>query len=356
MSRSSNRTTLADDMAAIMRDVRDALQEHGSRLVDGGELDPAFERQAVAILGEAAASIADGNDDRLPLATADLLDPQRLEALGRLRAGQDSHPAESLLAAEVLFDQAIEPLASWAAALPRPVPAVQVARILHHAVFRRFPPGAVAYTQAMRERLSTANQESRFRLSRDLHDRVAHGIAAGIQRIELSSLNDGEDASDLAAAAHTLRQTLMDVQNMALDLRQLVGSRSLEKAISDYAAETSTMPPRVVVSSTGPVRPLPTSTAEEVFMIVLEAIRNARTHATGATMVSVGIDWRRRTLAVTIADNGPGFSHDDVTTGSIGLLDMRERADSIGGRLSIATSAGPGTVVRLTIPLTDVEG
>ncbi|WP_243064296.1 sensor histidine kinase [Humibacter sp. RRB41] len=350
-----NGSTLTDVRAGIMRSVRDALHEHGSRLSEGGTLDPAFERQAIAILAEATASIADGSGEHLPPTTADLLEPRHLEALGRLRAGQDSHPAESLLAAEVLFDQAIEPLASWAELLQPPVRAVRVARILHHAVFRRFPPGAVAYTQAMRERLSTAHQESRFRLSRDLHDRVAHGIAAGIQRIELSSLNDGEDASDLSAAAHTLRQTLMDVQNMALDLRQLVGSRTLEKAISDYAAETSTMPPRVVVSSAGPSRPLTASTAEEVFMIVLEAIRNARTHAVGATMVSVGIDWRRRTLAVTIADNGPGFSHDDVTTGSIGLLDMRERADSIGGRLSIATSAGPGTVVRLTIPLTDAD-
>ena len=350
-----NASTGEHARADIMRNVRDALREHGSRFVDDDGLDATFEHQAIAILREAETSIAHDSSDELPPTTVDLLEPQRLEALGRLRAGQDSHPADSLLAAEVLFDQAIEPLASWAAALRHPVSAVRVARVLHHAVFRRFPPGAIAYTQAMRERLSTAHQESRYRLSRDLHDRVAHGIAAGIQRIELSSLNDSEDASDLAAAAHTLRQTLMDVQNMALDLRQLVGSRTLEKAIADYAVETSTLPPRVVVSSTGPARPLSPSTAEEVFMIVLEAIRNARTHAAGATIVSVGIDWRRRTLAVTIADNGPGFSHDDVTTGSIGLLDMRERADAIGGRLHIATAAGPGTVVRLTVPLTDAD-
>jgi signal transduction histidine kinase len=276
-----------------------------------------------------------------------------LSTIGRIRcsrprvgcANQNLNPAESLTAGEVLFDEAIEALAQWAGRLADPVGAARVARLLHHAIFRRFPPGAIAYTQAMRERLSAAHQESRLRLSRDLHDRVAHGIAAGLQRIELSS---SRDDPELDAAARTLRDTLADVQSLALDLRQLVAGRRLDVAIEHYAADTATMTPPVTVTTMGDPAVIPALVAEEIFMVTLEAIRNARTHATGASAITVAIEWTATGVTVTITDDGPGFRHDDVATGAIGLLDMRERADAIAGQLTIVTAANPGTLIRLT--------
>jgi signal transduction histidine kinase len=337
----------APDFEQILCTLRDTLGGRGSGLVVEGSLDPQFHAQVMSILTEAAARIADRADERVAAVAVDYAAAPGLEETGRLRASQNMHPAESLTAAELLFDHAIEPLADWADSLPRAVAAIQVARILHHSIFRRFPPGAIAYTQAMRERLSAAHQESRLRLSRDLHDRVAHGIAAGLQRIELSTLNSGRMDPELDAAARALRDTLADVQTLALDLRQLVAGRRLDTAIEEYAADTATLTPGLSVVSTGRPVPILSGVAEEIFMIALEAIRNARTHAAGATAITVQVDWTSGGVVVTVTDDGAGFDHDDVATGSIGLLDMRERAESISGQLTITTSANPGTSIRL---------
>jgi signal transduction histidine kinase len=328
------------------------LDDRGSALVVDGGLDAEFRKQAVAILHEAAEVIASEGAGAAEAPSANEVTPvdadePELAVMGRLRAGQNLNPAESLAAAEVLFDESIESFAAWAHGLPRPVASARVARLMHHAIFRRFPSGAVAYTQALRERLSAAHQESRLRLSRDLHDRIAHGIAAGLQRVELGMLVTDSPDAEFEAATQTLRDTLADVQALALDLRQLVAGRRLDVAIEHYAADTVTMAPPVTVTSTGDPVPVPDVVAEEIFMVTLEAIRNARAHATGATAIVVDVAWSTDAVAVTITDDGPGFRHDDVATGSIGLLDMRERAESIAGNLTIVTAGNPGTLIRI---------
>jgi signal transduction histidine kinase len=335
------------DLEQILDTIRDALRARGSELVVDGRLDPQFRVQALTILNETVTRIADTADETVDAVAVEYGSDPSMDHMGRLRATQNLHPAESLIAAEIVFDQALEPLVAWAHTQRHPVTSVQVARILHHAIFRRFPPGAIAYTQAIRERLSAAHQESRLRLSRDLHDRVAHGIAAGLQRIELSTLNAGRSDPELDAAMRTLRETLADVQTLALDLRQLVAGRRLDVAIEEYAVDTTTMTPPVSMISTGRPVPIPALVAEEIFMVTLEAIRNARAHAAGATAITAHIDWTANGVVVTVADDGCGFHHDDVATGSIGLLDMRERAESISGQLTITTSANPGTAIRL---------
>jgi signal transduction histidine kinase len=328
-----------------------ALAANGSELAPDGKLDSDLELTSATILAETAGLIAGSAIDPANL-TANFRDERELTRVGRLRAQQNRHPAESLMAAETLFDSAVEPMADWAFATFG-TSAVEVARVLHHAIWRRFPPGAVAYAQSMRERLSVAHQESRLRLSRDLHDRVAHGIAAGLQRIELSE--SGLSDPDLIAATAVLRGTLDDVQSMALDLRQLVGDRNLGTAISDYVRTTAGVPPTISVTETGTTRPLAPVIAEEAFMIVLEAIRNTREHAASATSIRIALGWGPERLVLAITDDGQGFSHDDVATGSIGLLDMRERADSIHGQLTINAAPGQGTAVTLTIPYAEAQ-
>ncbi len=90
-------------------------------------------------------------------------------------------------------------------------------------------------------------------------------------------------------------------------------------------------------------------------MIVLEAIRNTREHAASATSIRIALGWGPERLVLAITDDGQGFSHDDVATGSIGLLDMRERADSIHGQLTINAAPGQGTAVTLTIPYAEAR-
>jgi signal transduction histidine kinase len=324
--------------------------------VADGQLDPVLEANSVSILRETLAKARAGVAPDADHVSVDYSSPADLQRTGTLRARQNYHPAESLVAAEVLFGVAlplvVERLRLESDESGEDVDAVDVARALHHAVWRRFPPGAIAYVETIRQRLSVANQESRKRVSRDLHDRVAHGILAGIQRIELSVIDDAADdkaeTANLRDAIAVLRETLDDVQDMATELRQLVGERALDEAIRDYLVDSQGASD-VVVTSHGESRRLAPPIAEEVFTIAREAIRNAREHA-GAASIRVALTWSADRLVVVVVDDGSGFASGDVRASALGLVGMQERAEMVGGRLECESGAG-GTAISLGLPL-----
>jgi signal transduction histidine kinase len=238
---------------------------------------------------------------------------------------------------------------------PTDADTVAIAQTLHHAVWRRFPPGAIAYVEVLRGRLAGANHESRNSVARELHDRVAHGIAAGIHRIELSSLEGDADGTSqqqhLVDATRILRSALEDVQNIAFDLRQRVGDAFLDDAIRDYVENGAAVTPRIRYISTGTRALLASSVAEEAFTIVLEAIRNARHHAPTASEIVVSTAWETNALVVEVADDGHGFDPHQAPQGSFGIIGMRERAATVGAVVDIL-STDAGTRVTLTVPMT----
>jgi signal transduction histidine kinase len=85
--------------------------------------------------------------------------------------------------------------------------------------------------------------------------------------------------------------------------------------------------------------------------IVEEALANVRKHAAAAhAVVDINFGWR--SLRVTITDDGSGFDPEREIgrPGHWGWLGMRERASRIGGRVSLKSSAGAGTVVAVDVP------
>ncbi len=157
--------------------------------------------------------------------------------------------------------------------------------------------------------------------------------------------------ANLRCAIALLRQAIADVQDMAVELRQLVGDRVLDEAIADYLVDSEAVSDRVVVESVGRPRILPSGVADEVFTIVREAIRNACDHAEGATAITVRLAWADE-LDVTVVDDGPGF--DPVADAGLGLVSMRERAESIGATFECVTGRD-GTSVAVRLPLAGVR-
>jgi signal transduction histidine kinase len=104
------------------------------------------------------------------------------------------------------------------------------------------------------------------------------------------------------------------------------------------------------------VRPSP-KIETVVYSIVREAINNVRRHARAANVwLKVNRDTARDQLVVTIEDDGRGFDLNAVQQnygerGSIGLLSMRERAEMVGGTLTVESTIGRGTRVSLVVPL-----
>lgn len=344
-----------DTIERIVADLIVALERRGSSLVDHGSLDPIFEEQARSILTETLVLTHpdDATDVSSPVAV-DYASPADFDRVGRLRARQNADPAENLMAAEVIYFVALPVLVDLYVDAEAPANAadavaatVRIANTLHHALWRRFPPGAIAYVEGLRVQLAQADQDSRKRLSRALHDRVAHGIAAGLQRVELSAL--AGDGSHLDDAVEILRTTLDDVQGMAFDIRQLVGTAYLDEAIKNYLDHSRSLPPAPEFTTAGtPVRLAP-DVGEEIFTIALEAIRNVRKHAHGATRMHVSTEWLDDRVVVRVTDNGPGFDPAVRRGGSLGLVGMHERADAVGATLEI-DSCSAGTRIRLEVP------
>ena len=91
-----------------------------------------------------------------------------------------------------------------------------------------------------------------------------------------------------------------------------------------------------------------------------EAVGNVRKHA-HASHLELTVAKQDGNLVVTIRDDGQGFDVARVDSsydqcGSLGLLNMRQRAEMLNGTLSIESAVGQGTLVKLTVPLQTSDG
>jgi signal transduction histidine kinase len=97
-----------------------------------------------------------------------------------------------------------------------------------------------------------------------------------------------------------------------------------------------------------------------IFYIIEEAVNNARKHAS-APVIAVGLRMVETGIALLeIADNGLGFdvkaiseAYDKRTNSSLGMVNLRERAELVNGLLQIDSAPGKGTKVQVYIPLTE---
>lgn len=267
--------------------------------------------------------------------------------VGRARARQNIHPADSLTAATLLFDIALTELVGGDR------DPAEVARALNASIMDEVVPASLTYVDVLIERLAVAHTEERLGISRELHDRVAHGIAAGIQRIHLSRQRSDEGSErpgseQIDEALHLLESALDETRSLALDLRHSVGDKHLDEAIHDYVADLTAEPPTVDAHSYGTARSLPTGVQEEAFIIVREVVHNARRHSHGER-IRLESHWLVDRLIISVSDDGIGFERDRIRPGALGLIAAQERAELIGAELTIASRPGNGTTVTLTI-------
>jgi signal transduction histidine kinase len=341
------RTDLHDESSTVDARVADALirelRARGSALAT----DPV----AAAQVRAQVRTVLRRTRERLCLASDDIsvAAPERAaapasragSAVGRTRAGQNIHPADSLTAATLLFDIALAEFAGDS-------DPAEVARALNASIMDEVVPASLSYVDVLIERLAVAHTEERLGISRELHDRVAHGIAAAIQRIHLSRQNDAGASAHMDEALQLLEEALDETRALAVDLRHSVGDKHLDEAIRDYVADLSPEPPTVDAHSHGTARSLPTGVQEEAFIIVREVVHNARRHSHG-DRIRLDSHWLVDRLIISVSDDGIGFERDRIRPGALGLIAAQERAELIGAELTIASAPGSGTTVTLTI-------
>jgi signal transduction histidine kinase len=331
---------------AVLAELHERLLERGSTLATGEALDGGLELQVHSIIAETL-GVVNGADEA-PMVSVEYSAREALAAHGERTAAVDMDPAEPLMAAEVLFGVALPLVADAVAEAQGHRRDLETASALHHAIWRRFPPGAIAYVEVLRARLQASHREARARIARELHDRIAHGIAAGVQRLEASNLHRPD--AEIATAIGILRGALVDTQDIAVDLRAQVGDHELADALERYAYATGgrhTLP--VHVTQVGKARPIGDLAREELFTIVTEATRNSRSHAQQATAVNARLEWSPTALRVTVVDDGLGYDDGAPAATSLGLLGIAERARMIGATVEFLNDAGAAGI-RLTLP------
>ena len=206
--------------------------------------------------------------------------------------------------------------------------------------------------------LETAREDERAFISRELHDQLGQELAA--QRYALAFTRKRYQ-DEPAAIARNLDE-LDDLQGrIALTVRSIVtqlrpvvlddqGLRAALDWLVRQTAERTGLTCTLVMD--GDEAALTGEQPIAIFRIVQEAITNALRHADPQRIaVSVRLG---ATLEVDIADDGAGFDPAQArpsARGGAGLIGMRERAQALGGDLTVDSRPGAGTTVRLRLPL-----
>jgi signal transduction histidine kinase len=274
--------------------------------------------------------------------------------VGANRARAGVHPTESLRAAALLFEVALPIILSrYAGADANRALAISLA--LHGAVMDRVVLASLSYVEYLQDRLHALRREERTRISRELHDRIGHGMGVALQHLDLYRhylVADPPRADGkLTSAIESLTGSIQTVQEISAELRRSVGGAGTETALRAYLS--ANVPPDVsaTLHVTGDAKSLPPTMGEELYLILREAIRNAVRHAHPSKLrVTIAVD--DTAVHATIADDGRGFEPDvSMARLSGGLSSMSERTELLRGQISFESKRGAGTTVRVVVPI-----
>lgn len=209
-------------------------------------------------------------------------------------------------------------------------------------------------------RVSTRHENLLRRLGADLHDGPAQDLGLALLQID-TVLGFLEDQPGTEAQRQTLARIQSLLQNTLQEMRTIASELSLPQLHTLSLPETFN---RVVsaherraenrvalhLSDLPDEAPMPVKIA--VYRIIQEALRNSERYGggVGLTVKAAVVEDR---LCFSISDLGPGFEPQEQAAkeGSMGLLGMRERAESLGGQFQLNTAPGAGTQIEVELPL-----
>ena len=214
-----------------------------------------------------------------------------------------------------------------------------------------------AYRQARAESSRLQANEERLQIARELHDVVAHHLSLiNVQAGVALHIVDRRPEQ-----AQTALRAIKDASKDALvELRSLVGilrdegdlaprNPSGTLASLEDLVERSSHAGLVVRTSVDEALPaLPSALELSALRIIQEAITNVIRHS-GATAADVTVRFEAQSLALTVEDDGHGMS--SPSSDGSGLAGMRERAEALGGSLTVDGGTRGGVRVRAVLPV-----
>ncbi|MFE7980417.1 GAF domain-containing sensor histidine kinase [Streptomyces shenzhenensis] len=198
--------------------------------------------------------------------------------------------------------------------------------------------------------------EERSRLAHELHDAVsqklfslrltAQAAARLVDRDPSRAKGELQQVAALAAeAADELRAAVVELRPAALDEDGLLATLRTQIQVLDRAHTA-----RVTFASTG-FRALPAAQEEALLRVAQEALHNALRHS-GAGHVGVTVNRRGGGAVLRVTDDGGGFDPHSVhrVGRHLGLVSMRDRANGVGGTLTVESAPGKGTTIEMEVP------
>ena len=201
----------------------------------------------------------------------------------------------------------------------------------------------------------------RARISREMHDVVAHSLAVVVSLANGATAKLGRDPQQSREALESIseigRQALADTRRLLSVLRADDGAAARAPQpgigqIGDLVEHAAAAGLAATLTVRGDPVPVAACPALAAYRIVQEAITNAVRHAEAATVIAVELTWTARCLQIAVTDDGHGTGRSAGPPGGFGIAGMRERAALYGGTVTAGPRQQRGWEVSATIPVT----
>ncbi|MGI8986690.1 MAG: sensor histidine kinase [Nocardioidaceae bacterium] len=201
-------------------------------------------------------------------------------------------------------------------------------------------------------RLVLAREEERRRLRRDLHDGLGPALASLTLQVDTLrnrlGTNETDPDADLLRLRSAIQATVVDVRRIVEGLRPpALDELGLAGALEDLGTRTAAHGLKVELD-VPPLPQVPAAVEVAILRVTQEALTNVVRHS-GATRADMRITLHSNGISLEITDDGAGTASSRI--GGIGLTSMRERAEEISGTLTVDSTPGRGTRIRMWLPV-----
>ena len=208
-----------------------------------------------------------------------------------------------------------------------------------------------------------ASQENERKvLAREIHDSISGDLAAIKicleDKLYRKKKNLPDDNVSLEKLITIINHTIQETRRISARLRpSMLDDLGLVSTINWYCRKFRDYCPQIRIKKHLEIEEndVPDQLKVVIYRILQEAMHNVARHS-DADRVRISLKRSGNELALSVEDNGCGLEVERIcinpdSMGGYGMANMRERAETCGGRLEVASEPGAGTAVRLTLPV-----
>ncbi|MCB0210867.1 MAG: GAF domain-containing protein [Anaerolineae bacterium] len=236
----------------------------------------------------------------------------------------------------------------------------QAAIAIQHARLFKKLKASHEQLQSLSRRMVELQETERRQIARELHDEAGQaltGLMVGLRLLEREVDRPDAVMARVVDLERTTDSVLESLHRLAMNLRPATLEHlglisALRQYIKGFNAKYEPVTKFEVIGLDDHNR-LPLALETNVYRIVQEALTNIIRHAQ-STNVDIVLKHSDKQIRLIVEDNGVGFNAKTISkTGRLGLLGMRERAEMLGGTLSVESTIGVGTTILVEVPYDD---